>query len=332
MFALAASITWWFVLRSTGDPVAEPVVQEPISVALIPFSGEPPPPDQVAALEPQAVPASAPTPAEPEPADTAPAPDPEPPVAEPEPAAAGPPPEELGTPDGEGELAADAEVEIEADESATAGDAMALEASPAAAADAPRTATSLMSDQELLEAARAEVSGETRRGFATVLLASPEQQLGIARFFEETLVLVPRANLDPLAESPIYFRVAADGAERVETVAGRAPLEGFRQYRDLFDYEYARLPDSLRELRRSVFARSEIFLFAALIPVQEWAVIVGRRNEALALSGRELADVRRFVLRYVQGAQGGFDLRVEQIVFVDGEPFRPPRQKEPESP
>ncbi len=175
-----------------------------------------------------------------------------------------------------------------------------------------------MEDAQLVADARRELSGEVRRGFRTDLLCAAEDQIDIARFFGEQLVLVPRQALDPDVESPRWYRLDVDGQPFVETVSDREPLELYRQYRDLFDYEYARLPEALRRLRRSVLARSEIYLFAALIPVPEWAVVVGRRREALASTGRDLTEVSRFVLRYERRADDGFDLRVQEIVFSDG--------------
>ena len=76
-------------------------------------------------------------------------------------------------------------------------------------------------------------------------------------------------------------------------------------------------------MRRSVLTRSEVFLFAALIPVREWAVVIGRRAEVLAQSGRELSEVRRFTLRYRRRTDAGFDVVVEEILFADGSRFRP---------
>ena len=188
--------------------------------------------------------------------------------------------------------------------------------------DGPRDVSALMRDPTLLAAADAEIAGEERRGFATVLLAAPEDQLAIARFFGEELVLVPREALDPEASEPHWFRVAT-GSAQVEEVHGRAPLEGYRQYRDLFDYDYSRLPDAVRELRRRSASRRDVYVFAALIPAREWAVVVARRGEALARSGRELAEVRRFVLRYLELAEGAFDLTVDHIVFADGSRYPP---------
>jgi len=193
-----------------------------------------------------------------------------------------------------------------------AGDAHA-----ASDAEDAREVAELMRDPALLAAAAAELGGEERRGFATVLLATPEEQLAIARFFGEELVLVPRQTLDPGAQDPHWFRVAPEDGH-VEELRGRPALEQYRQYRDLFDYEYSRLPETLRELRRSLLARGDVYLFAALLPAREWAVVIARRAEALARSGRDPEDVRTFVLRYRPLAGGSFDLAVDHVVFADG--------------
>jgi len=144
--------------------------------------------------------------------------------------------------------------------------------------------------------------------------------LEIARFFSEELVLVPRTALDAAA-APRYYRLETSGSPRVETVTSAPPLRA--QYRDLFDYEYARLPAPLRDLRRSVPAREDVFLFASLLSPTEWALVIARREEALARTGRDLSSVRKFVLRCVRGPGGGFDMQVVEIVFSDGTRVRP---------
>jgi len=190
--------------------------------------------------------------------------------------------------------------------------------------EGPRAAIeSLMHDTELLAEARTELAGGLHKGFSTVLLAAPEEQVEIARFFGEELVLVPRTALDPSHPSPEYFRLSVTGAPSVERIGGGPPLEDHRQYRDLFDYEYARLPAALRELRRSLVARGDVYLFAALLSTQEWALVIARRRDALESAGRTQAEVRRFVLRYVHLPGGGFDLRPEELVFTDGSRFVP---------
>jgi len=180
-----------------------------------------------------------------------------------------------------------------------------------------------MTNGELLASARSELSGEVRKGFSTVFVTAPEDQVAIARFFGEELVLVPRAAMDPEATDSAWFRVSDSPAARIEHVRGHPPLARYRQYRDLFDYEYARLPGPLRDLRRSVLLRSEVYLFAALIPPGEWAAVIGRRREALERSGRAAADVRRFVVRYDRQGEGTYDIAVQEIVFQDGTRFRP---------
>jgi hypothetical protein len=300
--ALATALSAWLFLSGASSPASpEPTIKKPdrrvLPVSVVPEvvaaepvaaeAQRPEPQEQIAAIEPEDI----------EPDDIE-SPEPiesrEPEEQEPAPATP-----ERGTPEG--------------DEDGTR---------PATAAGSEgtgrRTTDDLKQDPELAAAARAELSGELRRGFDTVLLAAPEEQLEIARAFGEELVLVPRRALDPKA-SPHYFRL--DRAGDVERVPERPPLE-LRRYRDLFDYEYARLPEALRLLRRSVLSRAEVYVFAALIPLSEWAVVVGRRSEALEESGLAAGDVRRFDLRYIRSAQGGFDLQVENIVLANGRVVR----------
>lgn len=296
LIALSALLSWWFLLRATVDetaPPAEPRTEESreLTIDLIPFFASE---EQVAA---------APSEPEPEAQAAAPAPEPLAPAPEPEevPDEVAPPPPERGDPEGEGE-----ETESVTETAEEARD---------------REASEMMANPELVETAEREVRGEATQGFETVLVASPSDQLDIARAFGEEVVLVPRSALDVDSERSAYFRLGPGGS--IETVRERIELSSFRQYRDLFDYEYARLPEPIRALRRSVLARSEVFLFAALIPASEWALVIGRRREALAASGRELANVRRFTLRYTRRKDDRFDFRVEEILFSDGSRFRP---------
>lgn len=110
----------------------------------------------------------------------------------------------------------------------------------------------------------------------------------------------------------------------METLRGLPDLERSRQHRDLFAYDLGRLPREIRELRRSVIRRDEVFLFAALIPASEWAVVIGRRQEAVAAAGIDEASVERYVLRYVPTQRGGFDFLVEEIHLAGGEKLRHP--------
>ena len=181
----------------------------------------------------------------------------------------------------------------------------------------------LMEDASLLAAAALEVEGRGRKGFSTQLTAAPEDQLEIARTFGEELVLIPFRSVAPESVDKSWFRIAGDGTAQVERVTGPPPLSRYRQYRDLFDYEYSRLPSALRELRRAVLSRGEVYLFAALIPPREWALVIGRRRQALAQSGRGIEDVQTFKVRYRKLPETGFDVDVVEIVFSDGSLFRP---------
>ena len=312
LIALAMALTWWVFLRESTEEtsLARVALERPQPVALTPVVQSAPPVEAPAALAEERE-----SPAQDAPPPSASESDLEPDAMRAEPA---PPPPELGAPDGAGEEASP--VIEEPPEEEPAEHAPVHET---ATPDGTHAAAALMVDTDLLATAQSELSGDARQGFATVFLASPEEQIDIARFFGEELVLVPKRALNRDAEDSVYFRLAHDGPARIETIAGLAPLERFRQHRDLFAYEYARLPAPLRELRRSVLARSEIFIFAALIPAREWALVIGRRREALAESGRDLASVRRFVLEYVQDLDQRYDVRVIEIVFADGERFRP---------
>ena len=311
--AVSAALSWWVFLGFTRpEPVPASPEPQPLPVVLTPLSlaaaaageSEPEPePEPPAEQEIEEAVEDEPPVPEPVPVADLDLPDQEP-DPEPDPT---PPAPELGAPEGEGEVAAVEETvpaELEPDSSSVSSE-------------------EAMASEDLVAAAHSELSGDVRPGFATVLLAAPEEQLDIARFFGEEIVLVPKNALDIGSGQARHFRLVLDGTPRVESVAGTAALEGYRQYRDLFDYEYARLPDPLRELRRSVLTRSEIYLFGALIPAREWAVVIQRRREALAQSGRNASEARSFVLQYRPRVQGGFDLEVEEIVFTDGTRFRP---------
>lgn len=322
LMAVAAWMTWVLFLRRPETPpsVWAPPPELPVAVMPEVRASRSPEEEPAAPPQPQASQGENPEQASAA-AEAAP---PSPPT---------PPPPELGTPEGqeEGTAAAEGKPPVgeaeEAHREQAAASAEETSADPSGALDheasdsageARSSAEELMTDPTLLEAARQELTGQARKGFTTVLLSAPEDQLAIARHFGEELVLVPRSALDPRNASPRYFRIALEGPEAVEIVPGRPPLERFRQYRDLFDYEYARLPAPLRELRRSVLARSEVYLFAALIPPAEWALVIGRREAALSRAGRPAAGVRRFQLRYLPLPDGGFDLQVTEILFDDG--------------
>lgn len=297
--ALASGVSWWFLLRVPTDSEAIPVPSDiPAALSVDTQIDAPEPPSKAgpASAEPLAKTApSQPTPAQDRSA---------------------PPPPELGAPEGKTDPEA-TPVPAEVAHKDRAEEIPLAESSGTPVDE-------LRQDPELLEEARREFEGEVRRGFSTVLLAAPEDQLDLARTFGEELVLVPRAALDPSAANPTYFRLRRSGSPSVERVQQSPPLESYRQYRDLFDYEYSRLPEPLRELRRSVVSRDEVYLFAALIPVSEWAVVLGRRQEALEQLGTDPDSIRRFTLRYVRTRTGGFDLQVEQVELADGSIRRMP--------
>lgn len=187
-----------------------------------------------------------------------------------------------------------------------------------------------MDSEAYLEQARQELEGESSLGFQTAFRCRPEDQLALARFFGEEIVLIPRTAIDPDNSRPLYYRLHPGPPARIDTIEEAPPLERFRQYRDLFDFDYSRLPTEIRDLRRRVLPRSEIYLFAALIPIREWALIAARRQEAVGNARQSLkvgrqAPLRRLTLSYRPLPGGRFDLRVDEILFDGFPPYRPDR-------
>jgi len=311
LLAAAAALSWWFFLRPPeSEPLAQPL---PVTAAALPTVI---PATQTAAKKDATAPPPKP--------EAAAAPDPEPaPVPQPDPQPAqkappAPPPAERGTPEGEEEGKAVTESQDSPDPQAKEK----TEEKPAPKLDARGRIQAVMNDAKRLEEAEKELAGKARKGFSTVLIASAEEQLAIARFFGERVVLVPRSALDPKGTNPFFFELDPETG-RVLRNPGRPALENLRQYRDLFDYEYGSLPEPLKTLRRSVLIRSDIFLFAALISAPEWALVMQRRAAALATAPDPKKPVRSFELRYTPLAGGGFDVAVDRIVFEDGSVFHP---------
>ncbi len=312
LLVLSAVVSWRVFLYQPESQGPAPPPPIPVTLALTPrVEAEPPSDtkqeqDPVAAAKPQAP--SPPPP--PLPRSTSP-----PQKAEDSSAAeqadssgpSAPPPPEAGTPEGK-ENGDAAPVGTDEDP----GDLVPIADSHSA-----------MEDPALLAAAAKELSGETRKGFSTVFLAMPEEQLEIGRYFGETLVLVPKAALDPQNPTPYYFQVSLEGTPAVQRVSSRPPLKEFRQYRDFFSYPYDKLPKVLRELRRSVLARNEILLFGALLPPREWALAIDRRRRALASTGHSSSEVRQFVLRYTRSPAGGYDFQVDSIRLANGVSIEP---------
>lgn len=314
LLAVATVVSWWLMLRPpTGSSSADVRPPASLAVALLPRL------ERAMARPEQEQVDEVREPVD-EPVQEAEPPEPESPEEQ-ERAEEAPPPPELGDPEGDaGAEAPVASTPEEDPEEVLAESARIPEDEPAAEEATGPSAEELRSDPDLLADAEAELAGEVRLGFATDFLARPEDQLAIARHFGEELVLVPREALDPRNERPTWFRLDASGA--VQSVHEPPPLERYRQYRDLFAYEYERLPAPLRALRRSVLSREEVYLFAALVPPSEWALVIGRRREALAAAGRSADEVRRFLLRYARRGDA-FDVEVREIQFADGTWFRP---------
>ena len=309
LLTVSALFSWWVFLYAPEDRLAPPdqTAPEAAPLNLLPITD--PLPSKTAPASP-----SAPTLAESGSTEIERAPDEE--------RIETPPPAELGDPDaGESENPKRvASAEPNQEDSPPNEDLAGADVFDETEASQPEA---LMRDKALLALARDELSGESSQGFETILLASTEQQLEIARFFDEELVMIPKGFLDESDDDPHYFRLSADPAPKVERVKGRPALESYRQYRDFFDYDYSRLPAPIRELRRSVLDRKDIYLFGALISAKEWAVVIARRREALASSGRRASEVRQYTLRYIRQSSNRIDVVVEEILFTDGERYRP---------
>ncbi len=314
LIGVSALLSWWFLLRAPDQPPPSPAPVPPVDLTLV--------------LSPQAASAAEETvreetvqdPPPPKAVMGTPAPEPEPEPEKqppPEPAAPSepveekpaPPPAEAGTPDGDPEesAAADPEPEPRTDPSA----------------DAVRELETIEGSKELMRQAKEEVSGKSRKGFRTTFLCTARDQLDIARYFGEPVVLVPRAGLRPGSE--YYHRLVLTGEPGIEEVRSPAPLTRYRQYRDLFAFSYESLPRPMRELRRRVFVRGDVYLFAALIPPREWGLVIVRRDAALekvnrGRGGRKRThdDVKNFTMRYVRLPGGAFDIQVAGISFDDG--------------
>lgn len=301
--AVSAVVSWHFLLRPADfAPTAAPKIAR-VEIAVAPGVVPEVVPEKAAPESVPPTPESTPvTPPAAQPPVPQPAPQPEAPQPEPTPTPA-PPAPERGDPDGEEEVKnTDPVPEVSKEEQARGEIA------------------SIRGSSEKVQRAADELSGKTRRGFRTVLYSAAEDQLAIARTFGEQLVLVPRKGLDP--KRPYYFVLNAAGGDissgAVRRVDAKPPLAQYRQYRDLFAFEYSDLPDAVRVLRRKVTVRSDVFLFAALIPPSEWAVVMSRRAASLQLSGRKIEDLRRAEMRYVALPGGGYDIRVKQLIFADG--------------
>lgn len=264
------------------------------------------------------------------------------PDATPAPREQAPPPPERGAPEGteEGEGVGksdsepDSESETDSDSETESDTETDSETDSDSDSDSdsepgPSEVAELMQSPRFREMAAEELNGDARRGFETALQCSAEEQLELARFFGESVLLVPRSALTEDSSSHHYYELEPANQGTIRRVSGTPPLHRFRQYRDLFDFDYASLPDELKALRLKVAAKSEIYLFAVLIPVGEWALVVARRQEALAQWESEQTgaidegkSVRRYTLRYEPQPQGGFDIRVRTIMFSDGEIYR----------
>lgn len=306
--ALAAGITWLLLFHvPVPDLAPDDPGQGQLAPVTVEFAGAPAPrealsapdaadpepaPDEVATPEPPADPPPAP------PEDTA------DPVAE-----AVPAPPESGSRDAEPEGQADAR----------ASEAPAVDAAAALAEEIER----VQENEELLELAASEIRGDAKPGFSTVLLSAPEDQLDIARAFGERLILVPYAAFDEEDAGRGHHVLDIRSTPRVQRVAGTPELGAFGRYRDLLQYEFKRLPAPLQDLRMTVIRSDQIAYFAALIPANEWALVIDRRRAALAALQLAPEEVEQVQMRYVRAGRSAFDIRVSAIVTADGRRLTP---------
>lgn len=312
LIGVSALFSWWFLLHAPDRPTPPPASVPPGDLMLVLSPAASPPTPEQSEEEPaeESPPPKAVVQAPPEELDVPEESVPAPPAEPVEEEALPPPPPEAGTPDGDPEEAAAAEdpkPEPRADPSAKAA----------------RELERIEESTDLMQQAKEEVGGKSRKGFHTTFLCSARDQLDIARYFGEPVVLVPRAGLRPGHE--YYHRLALTGEPGIEKVKSPAPLTEYRQYRDLFAFNYESLPAPMRELRRRVFVRGDVYLFAALIPPREWGLVIVRRNAALEKfnrgrsgSPRTPDDVKSFTMRYVRLEGGAFDIQVAGIAFDDG--------------
>jgi len=179
---------------------------------------------------------------------------------------------------------------------------------------------SLKGSKKLLDAAKKELAGKSRKGFQMYFLSDDEEQLDLARFFGESILLIPRRPTH-------YFKLELGHPARVVKIGGTPPP--IYRHRTFFEYKYNELPAPIRELRRQIPYRGDILMWGAAIPPSEYAIAIARRTAALTKYNRQhgadrtLEQVRRVDVRYVPLAGGGFDMRIKQFVFADGTRWAP---------
>ena len=294
--AISGVLSWHFLLRAPTDVEPEPVKPEPIEIAVAP---EVVPPAQVP-----------PPPAPPPPAPAEePEPEPEPKAASATLASSEPPPPEMGDPEGDEE------------EKKT-------EPVPEPEPEEPREKrinreiAEIMASEQNVQAAKEELAGRSRRGLDRTIYSSARDQLAIARFFGERIMLIPRRKSKQ--EQPHFYEIDAARSSRVVKRSETPPLDRYREYRDLTSYKYGDLPEEIRALRRKVMDRSRIFMFAAFISAREWALVMARRSTALEACNSQLGgtrtqdDLRKVTMRYARIPGGGFDIQVTELLFADG--------------
>ncbi len=299
LFYLAVSgvLSWFLLVR---PPVG---FERPVPVAAVPVE---------LSVAPEVVP---PAPAPPPPAPPPPTPVEEEPATPAEETSSEPPPPEMGDPEGDPE---ETDTVLEP----------AKEEQPEPEPEPRekrirREIGEIMASEEALEAAKEELAGLARRGLDRTIYSSARDQLSIARFFGERVMLIPRRSSKQ--QQPHYYEIDAAQSNQVVKRNETPPLDRYREYRDLSAYKYGDLPAEIRALRRKVMDRSRIFMFAAFISAREWALVMSRRataiercNAQLGGSARSEDDLRKVTMRYARLPGGGFDIEVTELLFADG--------------
>ena len=312
--ALSGVLSWFLLVRPPADfkqPVPAPVV--PIELAVAPE------------VVPPAPPAPPPPPPPPAPAPTE---EPQPEPVEPEPEASSQPPApEMGDPEGD-EEETKTEPALKPEEKAQPEPEPEPQPEPEPEPEPRdkrirREIAEIMASEKSIKAAKDELSGRTRRGLDRTIYSSARDQLAIARFFGERVMLIPRRA--DKQQQPHYYEIDAARSNQVVKRSETPPLDRYREYRDLGAYKYDDLPPEIRALRRKVMDRSRIFMFAAFISAREWALVMARRASALESCNVQLGeparsedDLRKVTMRYARLPGGAFDIQVTELLFADG--------------
>ena len=311
LFSISALLSYWILLYEPGQPILpqeQKSKPQPIAVA----------PEVRKRVEDAAFLASLGKPDVEPTQEQEPEPEPPPPQREPEP--------EFDTDDDDApphEKPAEKEIPAPPEQGDVDGEKQAEKKGPTEdelATEVRKDIESLKGSKKLLDAAKKELAGKSRKGFQMYFLSDDEEQLDLARFFGESILLIPRRPTH-------YFKLELGHPAKVVKIDGVPPP--IYRHRTFFEYKYNELPAPIRELRRQIPYRGDILMWGAAIPPSEYAIAIARRTAALTEYNRQnganrtLEQVRRVDVRYVPLAGGGFDMRIKQFVFADGTRWAP---------